>query len=422
MGVIRIGKIKEFVNSLTGRNEKREMSFSELLAYVDGTGGHISIEQAMQIPALAGGVNLITETVAMLPVRLYREEAGEIKEVKDDVRTKMLNQDTGDTLDAFQFKQALTRDYLLGGSGFAFINRKGNKVESLHYVDRNHISILSNVDVVFKDYSLQVQGKTYAPHQFIKLFRNTKNGWDGRGIIAENMEFFAGAYNLMRLENAQAKNGGVGAGFLTSENVLTAEQITDIKKSWANMYGTNSDKKIVVLNNGIKFEQAMMSSVEQQLNERKLSNAVSIGQILRIPTELLAGKYEEDIYSMAVKLSIAPILDAFAVAINRVLLLESEKKNMFFAFDDRELLKGDTLKRYQAYALGIEKGFLQVDDVRYQENMKALGLEYIRLGLQDVLFDPKTKEIYTPNTGLTGKVGMGKEQDENRNPKRLGND
>ena len=78
---------------------------------------------------------------------------------------------------------------------------------------------------------------------------------------------------------------------------------------------------------------------------------------------------------------------------------------MYFAFDDKELMKGDTLKRYQAYALGIKNGFLQVDDVRYQENMPALGLDFVRLGLQDVLYDPKTKEVYTPNTGLSGKLG-----------------
>jgi hypothetical protein len=41
---------------------------------------------------------------------------------------------------------------------------------------------------------------------------------------------------------------------------------------------------------------------------------------------------------------------------------------------------------------------MQIDEVRYLENLEPLGLNFIKLGLQDVLFNPVTKEVYTPNT------------------------
>ena len=50
---------------------------------------------------------------------------------------------------------------------------------------------------------------------------------------------------------------------------------------------------------------------------------------------------------------------------------------------------------------------MQADEIRYKEDMPALGLNWIRLGLDDVLYDPKTKTIYTPNTNATVKVGEG---------------
>ncbi len=40
----------------------------------------------------------------------------------------------------------------------------------------------------------------------------------------------------------------------------------------------------------------------------------------------------------------------------------------------------------------------QIDEVRCLENLKPLGLNFIKLGLQDVLFNPVTKEVYTLNT------------------------
>ena len=70
---------------------------------------------------------------------------------------------------------------------------------------------------------------------------------------------------------------------------------------------------------------------------------------------------------------------------------------MYFTLDTSELLKGDILKRYQAYKTGLECNVLQIDEARYKEDLPPLGLNWIKLGLQDVLYDPKTKTIYTPN-------------------------
>ncbi|MCR5542400.1 MAG: hypothetical protein K6F71_16460 [Ruminococcus sp.] len=65
---------------------------------------------------------------------------------------------------------------------------------------------------------------------------------------------------------------------------------------------------------------------------------------------------------------------------------------------------------------------MQADEVRYKEDMPALGLNWIRLGLDDVLYDPKTKTIYTPNTNASVKVGEGGiaagDEEERYNPYR----
>ena len=38
--------------------------------------------------------------------------------------------------------------------------------------------------------------------------------------------------------------------------------------------------------------------------------------------------------------------------------------------------------------------------------MEPLGLDWIRLGLQDVLYNPKTGELFTPNTGSRQTLGQ----------------
>ena len=78
--------------------------------------------------------------------------------------------------------------------------------------------------------------------------------------------------------------------------------------------------------------------------------------------------------------------------------MESEKEDCYFDFDISELIKGDIDKRYAAYSVGIEKGFLQTDEVRRKENLEPLGMKFIKLGLQDGLFDPESKTVYVLNT------------------------
>ena len=69
-----------------------------------------------------------------------------------------------------------------------------------------------------------------------------------------------------------------------------------------------------------------------------------------------------------------------------------------------DITKADVKTRYEAYATALNNNILQLDEVRYMENLKPLGINYIKLGLQDVLYNPADGTIYTPNTNKTVKL------------------
>ena len=77
---------------------------------------------------------------------------------------------------------------------------------------------------------------------------------------------------------------------------------------------------------------------------------------------------------------------------------------MYFAFDTKELTRGNIEERYKAYEIALKNNFMQVDEVRDKEDLEPLGIEWIRLGLDSVLYDPKTKTVYTPNTNETKEM------------------
>nr|WP_285852140.1 phage portal protein [Robertmurraya korlensis] len=405
--------------------EKREVTVDETLEDLLISAGiltkRIERDQAMNIPALSAGVDLISDTVASIPIKLFKEENGKVTEVQDD-RVRLLNDETKDTLDGFQFKKALVEDYLLDGSGYAYINRERNQVKSLHYVKHQNVSINMNVDPIFKAYDLLVHGATYQPYEFLKLIRRSKDGVTGIGFIEQNNKLLSVAYNTLIFEEILVKTGGNKKGFLKAQGRLSPDAITELKTAWKNLYANNSEN-VVVLNNGLDFQEASNTSVEMQLNENKKTNSNEVLKVLKIPTSILDGSATDEEYNHWIKICILPILAALITAINKDLLLPSEKNESFyFAFDTTDLLKGDMLKRYQAYEIGIKNGWMQWDEVRFKEDLEPYGVDFIKLGLQDVLYNPKTKEIYTPNTNQTNNMDelKGGETNANRDSGKSG--
>ena len=112
-----------------------------------------------------------------------------------------------------------------------------------------------------------------------------------------------------------------------------------------------------------------------------------------------------------------PLINAFENSLNVSLLTGSERNKYYFKFDTKELMKGDIEKRMKAYAEAVKSGIMQVDEVRYLEDLKPLGLDFIKLGLQDVLYNPVTKEIYTPNTNQTNNITNPKNEPSEETPK-----
>jgi len=361
---------------------------SDVLLQALINGETITREKALTLPAVSGAVDFISNSVASMPVKLYKYKQGKVEEQEGDARVKLLNGDTGDTLDAFQLKKAMVEDYLLGKGGYCFIERKRNEVVSLRYVEERFIAILKNFKPIYKDYVILVEGEEYKPYDFVKLLRNTKDGASGIGVTVEVSKALETAYNTLLYQLNLVKSGGNKKGFLKSQRKLGQEEINVLKQAWRNLYN-NSTENVVVLNNGLEFQEASNSSVENQINESKRTLMQEISDLFHISSD----------FDLTFKMAIYPIVKAFETALNRDLLLEKEKKNMFFEFDVKEIIRASLKDRYESYKLAKETGFMTLNEIRRAENMNYVeGLDVVNVGLGAVLYDTETHTYYTPNT------------------------
>ena len=352
-------------------------------------GEAIKRQDALTLPAVSGAVDFICGTIAAMPVKLYKYKKGHVEEVTDDPRVKMLNTDTGDTLDAFQMKKALVEDYLLGKGGYCYIERDRNKVIALKYIPEDFICIYRNPNPLEKFYTIFCFDQEFQPYQFIKLLRNTKDGASGIGLCNEVSKALETAYNMLKYQLMLVKSGGNKKGFIKSTRKLGQDEIDLLKSAWANLYA-NDQSNVVVLNNGLEFQEASNTSVEMQLNESKKTLQDEINNIFHI-----TGDYWETF-----KTAIYPIVKAFETALNRDLLLEKEKGKYYFEFDVKEIVRANIKERYEAYKIAKEIGLKTLNELRRDENLNDIeGLDVVDFGLGSVLYDVNTHQYYTPNTG-----------------------
>ena len=353
------------------------------------SGETITREKALTLPAVSGAVDFICNSIASMPVKLYKYKDGAVEEQEKDSRVKLLNGDTGDTLDAYQMKKAMVEDYLLGKGGYCYIERNRNDVVALRYVEERFIAVLRNFKPIYKDYVILVEGAEYKPYDFVKLLRNTKDGASGIGVTVEVSKALETAYNTLLYQLNLVQSGGNKKGFLKSTKKIGQDEINILKSAWSRMYANNQEN-VVVLNNGLEFQEASNSSVEMQLNESKKTLMDEINDLFHI--------YPSD-YERTFKEAIYPIVKAFETALNRDLLLEKEKKSMFFEFDVKEIIRASLKERYESYKLAKETGFMTLNEIRRAENLGYIeGLDIVNVGLGAVLYDTNTHTYYTPNT------------------------
>ena len=407
-GVINIGIFKRKKKIEKRAESPSVLTLEGLVAY----GTKITREQALEIPTVAACVGKLADTVARLPIHLHQKVEDKVVEVKGDPRLKQLNGETGDAMNAVEMWTAALSDYFLGRGAWIYIEPQ---FEGLHYVDSRSVGIISNADPIFKQFCVNINGQNYYDWQFIKLLRKTRNGWDNVPIQEESATIFSAAYNSIKLENQMNVNGGCKPGFLKSSHNLTKEAADMIRENYNSMFSNDGGckkGKVVVLNEGIDFQAVTNTAVELQMNENKKVNSIEICKLFGFPHTIIDGGASEEDKKQFISVVVS-IVNRIETALDTVMLYEDEKeKGYYWSFDTRELTRGNMKERYEAYAIALENHFLQIDEVRREEDYEPVGFNFVTMGLGDILLNPETMEVFTPNTGQTSNLLTGESRAE----------
>lgn len=362
------------------------------------SGKTITKQQAMSIPVVTKSVNWIASAISGLPIKMYKRTDKGYVEVYDDYRLPLLNNYSGNCMTANDLKKQLITDLLLDGNGYAYISKLGNKIEKLSYIPTNKLTYTESVDNINKIVNIWVDGKQVQDYNVFRLVNNTKNGVSGIGFVSDCQDLLSTILGSLQYENSSISSG-VRRGFLKSKAKLDKDKMDELKQAWKRLTNPNQSD-VLVLNAGIEFEDASSTATESQLSQNKTINMHQILAYFGLPTNFFEGA-NSDSYLTAVRIAVLPIVKQLVTALNNYLLLESEKQDLKFDIDTSELLRINANERFTAYQTGLSSGILTIDEVRRMENLPVLDMQYLKLGLGDVLYNIKDGSIFVPNTGQT---------------------
>ena len=334
--------------------EKEKVTlFEEVFGYASDK---VTIEDALQIPIVNACVSRVSDVIASTDLRLYKKTDKGREEVENDNRVKILNTkvDNG-SINNFELKKLIVRDYFLRGHCYFYVKRSGNKVEDIAYLD--NVSISSNSDPFNKLFTIHAYDKTLRPHDTLRITRNTKDGMRGKSIIDET-----GLHFLLIIK--------------TMERLLT-----DAKRGFL-------PKGMFKMEKNIRDLDAVREDVRKMLSEAK-ANASELNKIAAmfgVPVSIInGGANEEDKFNF-INFTILPLLATIEASLNRDLLLEREQGKYYFAFDTKELLKGNLKERFEAYQIAIKNNIMSMDEVRDIENMPRLNLGFYKFNIADAMY------------------------------------
>lgn len=354
----------------------------------------VSPELALECTAVLAAVRVLSESIASMPLNLYRRLKDGAKEVADDQHLhNVLHFQPNDWMTAFEFKEWMMSQLLLWGNAYAYIkpsagNGAVDQLIPLHAsrMDVKRIGSNNPKNPGRLRYTYQMpptltepnpEPVEYKQHEIFHVRWLSSDGVTGFVPVTLSRE----AIGLARAAEAHSSaffgNGARGGTVIETDQPHKPEVLQRFKESFNDVHqGSGNAYKTLVLPYGFKKKPDETNNGASALIETRRFAVEEIGRIYRVPSHLLGDltnvRYNSVEQSAIdfVTFSLIPWCRRIELAIRRDLVVEDEK--YFAGFDVTALMAGDYDARSKFVREMFQMGALDVDEVRAEMGRNPL--------------------------------------------------
>mgnify|MGYP001263452158 CR=1 FL=1 len=340
----------------------------------------VVFDTAMQLSAFWACARLIAETVAGLPLCMYRRADGSEVEPKDMPLLRLFDGKLNRYQTRVEFLETMVLNLAVHGNCYARIVRDTTGViAGLVPMMAAQTECRTNKDGsrVYLYYTTEAT-IAYAEQNIwhVKLF--------GNGVVG--LSPLGHARNALGIALASEKrvsqvfvNGAKPAGILMYDKILTPTQRQGIRDSFKDLVEGNDDS-LLVLEAGMKFEAISMSPQDIELLASRRFQIEDVARFMGVPSVLVNdtassttwGSGIEQIIAGWYKLGLKPYLTRFEQSIMVNLMTPQESATYEVEFDFDDLLRADPAARFAGYQSAINAGVITPNEAREEEGRAPL--------------------------------------------------
>ena len=353
------------------------------------SGKAVTERSSMQMTAVYACVRILSETVAELPLHLYKYSDNGKEKAIDHPLYRLLHDEPNPEMSSFVFRETLMTHLLLWGNAYAQIIRDGKgDIVALY-------PLMPNKMTVDRDENGQIcylynRSSDDAPTMKTNSFTVKLSASDVLHIPGLGFDGLVGYSPIAMAKNAiglaiateeyGAKffaNGAAPGGVL--EHPGTIKDPNKVREAWQSQFGGSGNaNKISVLEEGMKYTPISISPEQAQFLETRKFQINEIARIFRVPPHMV-GDLEKSSFSNIeqqslefVKYTLNPWIVRWEQSLSRILFTEHEKQEYFFKFNVEGLLRDDYESRMNGYATARQNGWMSANDIRELENLDRI--------------------------------------------------
>lgn len=355
-----------------------------LLGAPTASGVRVDEQSALRMVAVWACVRVIAETVAALPLPVYRRLARGRERVYDHQVYRLLNQQPNPEVTPMTFREAATAHALTWGNAYIYILRRRytGDPESLWLLlpDRTQpVRVGPDRRLVYRTRLPDGTQVELPPRDIIHI---AGLGWDGLvgySPIRMAMEAIGAGLAAEEFANRFYAQGTHIGGIIEIPGSLNETAQKRLQESIKETHqGLGRSHLVMILEEGVKYHRIGIPPNEAQFLETRKFQAEEIARLYRVPLHkigLMDRSTFSNIEQQAIEFvtdTILPWCRRWEQAINMRLFDEREQKEYYAEHLIDGILRGDMKTRYESYAVGRQWGWLSANDVRERENLNPI--------------------------------------------------
>jgi len=338
----------------------------------------VNSKVAETLPAVYCAVSTIAESIASMPVHVYRKSENGKERLNKHYAERLINVKPNEYQSAYDFKIALMRSILLRGNGYAKIIYDGNgEPNSLHLIHPDSITLeqLSNFRLVYKVTTSKGKFETLLQEEVLHIRYHSDDGINGISPVAVCRDTIGLGISQQDYQANQFKNGVKPSGVLETDKQVTEQQFSNLKEFFNQHTGISNSAKPMVLEGGLKWNQIGLTNEDAQWLGSRNFTISDIARMFKISPIFLMD-YSNSTYSNFSEASRAFLGQTLRAWLSNLqeayasrLISDRNRSDTIIEFETKDLMRANIEERFSAYDIAIRNGLMNPNECRAAENM-----------------------------------------------------